>query len=250
MMKMFRDQAERFGTRFITADVERVDLSQRPFKAWADGKEYHAHSIIVSTGASPRWLGLQSEENLKGRGVSACATCDGFFFREQDVCVVGGGDTAMEEALYLSNLCRSVTVVHRRDQLRASKILQQRAFNNDKIRFVWDTVVTDVLGEDKGEVTGLQVKNVKTEEPSTIECQGLFIAIGHIPNTHIFHDWLDCDPQGYILTKPDSVETNIEGVFAGGDAQDKIWRQAITAGGTGCMAALSAERWLGAQGLV
>jgi thioredoxin reductase (NADPH) len=248
MMKLFRDQAERFGTRFITADVDRVDLSERPFKAWADGQEHRAHTVIISTGASARWLNLDSEERLKGRGVSACATCDGFFFRDQDVCVVGGGDTAMEEALYLTNMCRSVTVIHRRDELRASKIMQERAFRHEKIEFIWDTVVREVLGEDG--VTGLRLENIKTGEESRRECTGLFVAIGHTPNTQLFHDWLEADSQGYLITKPGTVETKIPGVFAAGDAQDKVWRQAVTAAGTGCMAALSAERWLGEQGVI
>lgn len=250
LMKLFRDQAERFGTRFVTADVDRVDFSKSPFKVFADGTEYRGHSVIVSTGASARWLGLESEQALNGRGVSACATCDGFFFRNQDVCVVGGGDTAMEEALYLTNMCKSVTVIHRRDALRASKIMQERALENEKISFLWDSVVTDVLDPAEGTVTGVRVKNVKTGEETVRECQGLFVAIGHTPNTQLFHDWLDCDDQGYIQTRPGTPLTNIEGVFAAGDAQDKVWRQAVTAAGSGCSAAISAERWLGENRLV
>ncbi|MFW5925022.1 MAG: thioredoxin-disulfide reductase [Myxococcota bacterium] len=250
LMKMFRDQAERFGTRFVTADVDRLDLSERPFKVYADGTEYVGHTVIASTGASARWLGLESEQALNGRGVSACATCDGFFFRDQDVVVVGGGDTAMEEALYLTNMCKSVTVVHRRDSLRASKIMQERALEHDKISFLWDSVITEVMDPAKGTVTGVKIQNVKTGEEKLHECQGLFVAIGHTPNTQLFRDWLECDDQGYVLTKPGTPETNIEGVFVAGDAQDKVWRQAVTAAGTGCSAAISAERWLGENRLI
>jgi thioredoxin reductase (NADPH) len=250
LMKLFRDQAERFGTRFVTADVDRVDLSGGPFKVWADGVEYQGHTVIASTGASARWLGLESEQALNGRGVSACATCDGFFFRNQDVCVVGGGDTAMEEALYLTNMCKSVTVIHRRDELRASKIMQERALKHEKISFLWSSAVTEVLDVDKGTVTGVKVRDLKTDQERLIECQGLFVAIGHTPNTQIFRDWLEFDDQGYVVTRPGTPETNIPGVFAAGDVQDKIWRQAVTAAGSGCSAAISAERWLGEQGLI
>jgi thioredoxin reductase (NADPH) len=250
LMKLFRDQAERFGTRFVTADVERVDLSGGPFKVWADGVEYQGHTVIASTGASARWLGLESEQALNGRGVSACATCDGFFFRNQDVCVVGGGDTAMEEALYLTNMCKSVTVIHRRDELRASKIMQERALKHEKISFLWSSAVTEVLDVDKGTVTGVKVRDLKTDQERLVECQGLFVAIGHTPNTQIFRDWLEFDDQGYVITRPGTPETNIPGVFAAGDVQDKIWRQAVTAAGSGCSAAISAERWLGEQGLI
>jgi thioredoxin reductase (NADPH) len=250
LMKLFRDQAERFGTRFVTADVDRVDFSGRPFKVWADGTEYQGHTVIASTGASARWLGLDSEQALNGRGVSACATCDGFFFRGQDVCVVGGGDTAMEEALYLTNMCKSVTVIHRRDELRASKIMQERALKHDKISFLWSSGVVEVLDVDKGTVTGVKVQDLKTGEQRVVDCQGLFIAIGHTPNTQIFRDWLECDDQGYVVTRPGTPETNIPGVFASGDVQDKVWRQAVTAAGSGCSAAISAERWLGEQGLI
>jgi thioredoxin reductase (NADPH) len=250
LMKLFRDQAERFGTKFVTADVDRVDFSGSPFKVWADGTEYQGHSVIVSTGASARWLGLESEQALNGRGVSACATCDGFFFRGQDVCVVGGGDTAMEEALYLANMCKSVTVIHRRDELRASKIMQDRALAHDKISFEWNSAVTEVLDVAKNTVTGVKVHNLKTGEDKVLDCQGMFVAIGHTPNTQIFRDWLDCDDQGYLVTKPGTANTNVPGVFASGDVQDKVWRQAVTAAGSGCMAAISAERWLGEEGLL
>jgi len=249
LMKLFRDQAERFGTRFITQDVDRVDFSKGPFKVWAEDQEYEAHTIVISTGAKAKWLGLESEEALQNRGVSACATCDGFFFRDQDVAVVGGGDTAMEESLYLAGLCKSVTVIHRRDELRASKIMQERALKHPKISFKWNTQVTKVLDVEKGTVTGLELQDTKTGEASTMDTQGLFIAIGHTPNTAIFKDWLELDDLGYIKTQADSVKTNIDGVFASGDVQDHVWRQAVTAAGTGCMAAISAERWLGEKGL-
>ncbi len=250
LMQKMRAQAERFGTRFVTADVERVDLSERPYRIWAEGKTYRAHTVVVATGASARWLGLPSEEALKGRGVSACATCDGFFFRGQDVAVVGGGDTAMEEALYLSNLCKSVTVVHRRDALRASKIMQQRAFAKENIRFEWNSVVAEVLDVEQGTVTGVRLRNVQNGEERVLPVQGLFIAIGHQPNTSLFAGQLEMDETGYLKTRPGTVQTNVPGVFACGDVQDKEWRQAVTAAGTGCMAALSAERFLGAEGLL
>ena len=250
LMKHFRDQALRFGTEIITADVDRVDLSERPFKCWVGDDLYEANSVIVATGASARWLGLDSEKRLQNRGVSACATCDGYFFREQDVCVVGGGDTAMEEALYLAGLCRSVTVIHRRNDLRASKIMQERALKHPKISFLWSSVVEEVLDVEKGEVTGVRVKNVETGESHVKECTGLFIAIGHIPSTKVFKDWLDTDELGYLKTKADSTATNIEGVFACGDVQDNVFRQAVTAAGTGCMAAIEAERWLAERDLV
>jgi thioredoxin reductase (NADPH) len=250
LMKLFRDQAERFGTRLVTKDVERVDFtSEGPFKVWTDEEEYSAHAVIISTGAKAKWIGLENEEKLQNRGVSACATCDGFFFRNQDVCVVGGGDTAMEEALYLAGLCKSVTVIHRRDELRASKIMQDRALAHPKISFLWNTVVTDVLDVAANTVNGLRLKDVKTGEERVHPTQGLFVAIGHTPNTAIFGDVLDRDELGYLVTKPGTVETNIAGVFASGDVQDHIWRQAVTAAGTGCMAAIAAERWLSARGL-
>ncbi len=245
LMKLFRDQAERFGTRFITQDVDRVDLSGSPFTLWADGKEYKSKTVIISTGAKAKWLGLENEEKLQNRGVSACATCDGYFFRDQDVSVVGGGDTAMEEALYLAGLCKSVTVIHRREELRASQIMQDRALKHPKINFKWNAVVSDVYDVDKGTVTGLQLTDTKTGEKSDFETQGLFIAIGHKPNTDIFTDWLELDDLGYIKTIPGTPNTKIPGVFASGDVQDHVWRQAVTAAGTGCMAAIAAERWIG-----
>ncbi len=247
IMELFKKQALRFGTQFVSADIDRVDFSQSPFRLWTDGKEYQAHSVIIATGAKAKWLDLDSEQKLQNRGVSACATCDGYFFRDQDVCVVGGGDTAIEEALYLANLCKSVTVIHRRDELRASQIMQERAKKHPKIKFLWHTVVKEVLDVEKGTVTGLKVENVQTGETSLYPTQGLFIAIGHIPNTAMFADYLQRDDNGYIVTQPDSTKTNIEGVFVAGDAQDHVFRQAITAAGTGCMAALEAERWLGSR---
>lgn len=250
MMGKFREQAARFGTEIITADVDRVDFSARPYKLYVGEDEYVANAVIIATGASARWLGLESEEKLKNRGVSACATCDGSFFRDQDVCVVGGGDTAMEEALYLTNMCRSVTVIHRRDELRASKIMQDRAFKNEKISFLWDSEVAEVLDVEKGEVTGVRIKNRKTGEEHVKECTGLFIAIGHIPSTKVFGDWLDTDELGYLKTQGDSTRTNLEGVYACGDVQDHVFRQAVTAAGTGCMAAIEAERWLAENDLL
>lgn len=250
LMKKFRDQAERFGTRLITADVDKVDFSQSPYKVWAEDKEYTAHTVIISTGAKAKWLGLESEEKLQNRGVSACATCDGYFFRNQDVCVVGGGDTAMEEALYLAGLCKSVTVIHRRDTLRASKIMQDRALKHEKISFLWNAEVVEVLDVEKNTVTGVRVRDTQTGKESVKDCQGLFIAIGHVPNTSMFEGVLETDELGYLLTKPGTVKTAIEGVFAAGDVQDHEWRQAVTAAGTGCMAAIAAERLLGEKGLI
>lgn len=249
MMKKFRDQALRFGTEILTADVDRVDFSKRPYECFVGEDGYEANTVIVATGASARWLGLENEKKLQNRGVSACATCDGYFFREQDVCVVGGGDTALEESLYLAGLCRSVTLIHRRDELRASKIMQDRARAHAKISFLWDSEVVDVLDVDKGEVTGVLVENVKTGEQRVKECTGLFIAIGHVPSTKVFREWLDTDANGYLVTKADSTATNIEGVFACGDVQDTVFRQAVTAAGSGCMAAIEAERWLAERGL-
>lgn len=247
LMKRFRDQAERFGTRFVTADVEKVELGGAPFKVSTDDAQFLAKTVIVSTGASARWLGLESEQALQNKGVSACATCDGFFFKDQDVCVVGGGDTAMEEALYLAGLCKSVTVIHRRDTLRASKIMQERALKHEKIRFLWDSVVTEVTDVEQGKVTGVHVKNLKTGEMQHYPTEGLFIAIGHTPNTALFEGLLDFDELKYLTTRPDTVETRIPGVFACGDVQDRVWRQAVTAAGTGCMAAIAAERYLAEQ---
>jgi thioredoxin reductase (NADPH) len=248
LMKLFRDQAERFGTAFVTNDVEKVDFSSRPFKMWVEDELYTADCVIISTGATAQYLGIPSEEPLKGRGVSACAVCDGAFFKNEDVIVVGGGDTAMEEANYLTGMCKSVTLVHRRNEFRASKIMQQRALENPKIKVVWDSVIVELKDPKAGKVTAAILKNVKTGELHELAATGVFVAIGHIPNTQLFAGVLDQHPNGYLKTKPDSTATNIEGVFAAGDVQDYVYRQAVTAAGSGCMAALEAERWLTAQG--
>ena len=240
MMMMFRQQAERFGTRFITADVSRVDFSERPFRVWVDNDEHVGNSVIVSTGASARWLGIDGETRLRGKGVSACATCDGFFFKDKTVVVVGGGDTAMEEALFLTRMCESVTVVHRRDEFRASAIMAERVLENPKISVVWNAAVVDVEGDNV--VEGVRVEDVNTGEQSVIPAAAMFVAIGHQPNTELFEGILDADGEGYLIT--DGTNTNVEGVFACGDVQDTVYRQAITAAGSGCMAAIDAERWL------
>lgn len=243
LMQLFEQQAARFGADLRFGMVTAVDFSERPFRLLLDGKKpIQADTVIIATGASAKYIGLENERRLIGRGVSACATCDGAFFRGQEVAVVGGGDTAMEESLFLTRFAARVYVIHRRDQLRASKIMQDRAFANPKITFIWNTVVEEVLGEN--EVTGLVLKNVKTGETSTLPVQGLFVAIGHKPNTDIFRGWLEMDELGYVLTRPNSTYTNVPGVFACGDAQDHVYRQAVTAAGTGCMAAIDAERWL------
>jgi thioredoxin reductase (NADPH) len=244
LMEHFKKQSERFGTRIISADVERVELGKRPFKLYTDSEVFETQSVIIATGAQAKWLDLPSEQALQNRGVSACATCDGYFFRNQDVAVVGGGDTAMEEANYLSGLVKSVTVIHRRSELRASKIMAERALKNPKIKFIWDSAVTEVHDVSAGKVTGITTTNLKTGKASELAVEGLFIAIGHTPNTDIFKGQLALDENGYIKTKPGTTETTIEGVFAAGDVQDHVYRQAVTAAGTGCMAAIEAERWL------
>jgi thioredoxin reductase (NADPH) len=245
LMQNMRAQAERFGTEIITEKATAVDFSSRPFTVMVRDTEYRAHSIIVSTGAQSLMLGLEAEQRLIGHGLSTCATCDGFFFRGHDIAVVGGGDSALEEAGFLTKFADKVTVVHRRDELRASKIMQERAFANPKIEFLWDTHVLDIEGTDK--VTGMRVKNIKTGDESTLDVTGVFIAIGHRPNTDLFQGKLDMEESGYLVTKPDSTYTNVEGVFACGDVQDHVYRQAITAAGSGCMAAIDAERWLESQ---
>ena len=247
VMELFKKQAERFETQFIEGEVVSCDLSKRPFQLqMGDSANFSCDALIIATGASAKWLGLDSEEKFMNRGVSACATCDGFFFRNQDVAVVGGGDTALEEALYLSNLCRSVTVIHRRGELRASKIMQARALKNEKITFLWHTAVEEVLGDDSG-MTGLRLRNLQSGSSKEQEYTGLFVAIGHQPNTGIFQEQLSLNENGYIIVQAGSTFTSVEGVFASGDAQDFVYRQAVTAAGTGCMAAIDAERWLAEQ---
>jgi thioredoxin reductase (NADPH) len=245
LMGRFREQALRFGTEFVTADAENVELDRRPFRVTVGAQVYLAESIIISTGATARMLGLPNEARLLGHGLSTCATCDGFFFRDQEIAVVGGGDSAVEEALFLTKFASKVTVIHRRDELRASKIMQERAFANDKIEFRWNSIVDDVSGDSK--VEAIQLSDVKTGEQSELKVSGVFVAIGHTPTTGLFAGQLDLDENGYILTAPDSTRTSVDGVFAAGDVQDHVFRQAITAAGSGCMAAIEAERWIEAQ---
>ena len=244
LMEKFKAQADRFGTRFIANDVTRVDLSQRPFRIWQDDSLYTADSVIVATGASAKWLGLPSERTYQGKGVSACATCDGFFFRGVEVGVVGGGDTALEEATFLTKFATKVHVIHRREELRASKIMQDRAKANPKIAFVWSSVVEEVLGDGKT-VTGVRLKNPQDGSSSVLPLQGLFMGIGHEPNTSLFKGQLDMNEVGYLKVKAPSTYTSVPGVFAAGDVSDPTYRQAITAAGSGCAAAIDAERWLG-----
>lgn len=249
MMADFQKQAERFGTEVRYSLIDKVDFTGPIHKLWTDsGQEIHAHSVIISTGADAKWLGLESEEKYKNQGVSACAVCDGFFFRGQEVAVVGGGDTAAEEATYLAKLCTTVHLLVRRDVMRASKIMQERVLKTSNIKIHWNTEAKEILGDDNG-VSAVKVINNKTQVYNTIPIKGFFVAIGHKPNTDIFKGWLDMDAQGYLITQPNSSKTNIAGVFASGDAQDNVYRQAVTAAGTGCMAALDAERYLAAQGL-
>ena len=249
LMEQMQAQAEHVGTRFLHDTIVRVDLSRRPFTAYGDsGEIYTGDTLIISTGATARWLGLDSERKFQGFGVSACATCDGFFFRGREVAVIGGGNSAVEEAIYLTNHASKVTLIHRRDSLRAEKIAQDRLFRNPKVHVVWDSVVEDVLGEDSPPgVTGIAIRNLKSGERSQLKVDGMFVAIGHTPNTDLFKGMLDMDSEGYLVTAPDSTATNIPGVYAAGDVQDKIYRQAVTAAGTGCMAALEADRFLAAN---
>jgi thioredoxin reductase (NADPH) len=249
LMEQMQKQAEHVGTRTIFDTILDIDFSRRPFRCVGDsGDVYLAETLIIATGAQARWLGLESEKKFQGFGVSACATCDGFFFREKEVVIVGGGNTAVEEAIYLTNHATKVTMIHRRDHFRAEKIMQDRLFRNPKINVVWNSVVEEVLGEsDPLGVTGVKVKNVQTGEVSTISCDGFFVAIGHSPATSLFKGKLELDAEGYLLTKPDSTATNIPGVFAAGDVKDKVFRQAVTAAGMGCMAALEAERFIAAH---
>lgn len=245
LMMNFRSQAERFGAKFLTEKVTNIDFSSRPFRVWVRDTEYHADSVIVSTGARSLMLGLEEEQRLIGHGLSTCATCDGFFFRDQHIAVVGGGDSAIEEASFLTKFASKVTLIHRRDEFRASKIMQDRAFANPKIDVLWNHTVTKINGDDK--VDGIEVTNTVDGSVSTMPVTGLFIAIGHRPNTDLFAGVLDMDDAGYLQTQPDSSYTNIEGVFACGDVQDHTYRQAITAAGSGCMAAIDSERWLEGQ---
>jgi thioredoxin reductase (NADPH) len=245
MMKDFRRQAERFGAEFVSDDVTRVDFSEQPFRVWIGDEEYRAETVIVATGAEARKLGLPSEQRLQARGVSYCAVCDAAFFREKEIVVVGGGDSAMEEAIFLTKFADKVTLVHRREEFRASQIMEDRARANDKIEFVTNAVVDEVLGENS--VTGVTIRDVNTDETTELPADGLFVAIGHDPNTKLFAGQLALDDAGYIITKPGSTETSVEGVFAGGDVVDHTYRQAVTAAGMGCMTALDAERWLAAR---
>jgi len=242
LMDGMRKQAERFGTRIVSSDVTSVDLSERPFKAWVGDDLYESLSLIVATGASARWLGIPGEERLRGYGVSACATCDGFFFRDRPLAIVGGGDSAMEEAIFLTKFASKVTIVHRRDEFRASKIMAQRAIDHPKIEVMWNTTVDEVLGDNL--VTGLRVTDTTTGEQSILPVEGFFVAIGHDPNTNIFHGQLELDTAGYIVTESGSTVTSVTGVFAAGDVVDHYYQQAVTAAGMGCQAAIDVEHWL------
>ncbi len=247
VMDLFQKQAERFGTRVLFEDATSIDLSSRPFKVESDEHAFEADAVVLATGATARWLGLPSEERLTNKGVSACATCDGALYRGKPMAVVGGGDTAMEEALFLTRFATKVTVIHRRDELRASKIMQDRARKNEKIEFLWDSAVEEVLGDDF--VTGVRVKNLKSDATSELAVEALFIAIGHKPNTELVKGQLELDDVGYVKVEAGSSRAGVEGVFACGDAMDPVYRQAVTAAGTGCMAAIDAERWLAEQGI-
>ncbi|MFP6625105.1 MAG: thioredoxin-disulfide reductase [Myxococcota bacterium] len=247
MMEDFQKQAERFGAKLFFEDVTRIDFSQRPFTVETDDRRFTSDAVLVATGASATWLGLDSETRLQNRGVSACATCDGALFKDKPMAVVGGGDTAMEEALFLTRFATKVNVIHRRSELRASKIMQQRALSHDKIEFVWNSVVEEVLGDEF--VTGIRIADVNSGATRELSVDALFVAIGHQPNTELFHDQLDLDEQAYVRVAPGTTRTSVEGVFACGDCSDKVYRQAVTAAGTGCMAAIDAERWLAEQGI-
>ncbi len=249
MMDVLHRQAGRFGTSFMVGEVNQVNLRRHPFELTVDGEALGAQALIIATGASAKLLGLESEKRLMGYGVSACATCDGFFFKDKEALVVGGGDTAMEEATFLTKFCSRVTVVHRRDQLRASKIMQDRARKNPKIGFIWDSVIEEIYGQpDKTGVTGARLRNLKTGAAADVRTDAVFMAIGHQPNTALFAGQLAMDEVGYLVVKPGSTYTSVDGVFAAGDVADRVYRQAVTAAGTGCMAAIDAERWLEAQG--
>lgn len=249
LMDDMREQAKRFGAEILQGAVNTVDLSRRPFTLFLDSdRTIETRTLIIATGASALMLGLKSERVLMGHGVSTCATCDGFFYRGKEVVVVGGGDSAIEEGTFLTKYATQVTIVHRRDSLRASKVMQDRAFKNEKIKFIWDSTVSEVLEESAGEVKGVRLKNLKTGEESVLKCAGLFIAIGHVPNTKLFEGQLEMDAAGYLMTQHGSSKTSVDGVFAAGDVQDHVYRQAITAAGSGCMAAIDAEHFLSSHG--
>lgn len=245
LMERFRKQAERFGPEIVYDDVSKVDLSERPFTLHAGKEKYQGKTLIVATGAFAKWLGLSSEERFKGRGVSSCATCDGFFFKGKEVAVVGGGDTAIEEATFLANITKRVSVIHRRDKLRASNVLQERAFQNPKIGFIWDSVVEEILGKDR--ISGVKVRNLKTGGSNTLDAEGVFVAIGYEPNTSVFKGKLELDARGYVITR-NETETNVPGIFAAGDVRDYRYRQAITAAADGCKAAMDADRFIAEHG--
>jgi len=247
MMELFQKQAKRYGTPVVLEDAMELDTSQRPFRIKAVSKTWTADALILATGASARWLGLESEERLQNRGVSACATCDGALFRDKPMAVVGGGDTALEEALFLTRFATKVTVIHRRDELRGSRIMQERARSHEKIEFAWNAVVDEVLGDEA--VTGVRLRDVKTDETRELSVEALFIAIGHEPNTELVKQQIALDEVGYVKVEPGTTRTSVEGVFACGDATDPTYRQAVTAAGTGCMAAIDAERWLAERGI-
>tara|TARA_B100001248_G_scaffold260769_1_gene249937 strand:- start:533 stop:1453 length:921 start_codon:yes stop_codon:yes gene_type:complete len=244
MMDEFRKQAKRFGAECLYQMVEKVDFLNKPFSVWSNGKKYESDSVIISTGASARLLGLDAEQKLMGHGVSACATCDGFFFKDKKVVVVGGGDSAMEEAIFLTKFASEVTIIHRRNQFRASKIMVERALGNPKVKIKYNSIVKNIMGEKEDGVSSIEIEDVISNKTTIYKCEGVFLAIGHTPNTEIFKNILKLDGNGYIKTKPDSTYTNIDGVFACGDVQDSIYKQAVTAAGSGCMAALDAEKWL------
>jgi thioredoxin reductase (NADPH) len=246
LMDQMEKQAARFGAEILPVHVTRVDLSSRPFGVWAGDQEWWARTLVIATGATAKWLGVPGEEKLRGRGVSACATCDGFFFRDRELVVVGGGDTAMEEATFLTRFASKVTIVHRRDEFRASKIMQERAFANPKIEVIWNTVVEEILGDDG--VSGVRLRDTETDETRELATDGVFVAIGHSPNTELFRDWLELDPDGYVVVAEPRTQTSIEGVFAAGDVTDRSYRQAVTAAGQGCKGAMDAERLLEAEG--
>jgi len=249
LMDQMKEQAKAVGTGMIQDHIKKIDLSKRPFKAMGDsGQEYTADSIIISTGAQARWLNLESEQKYRGFGVSGCATCDGFFFKDKEVAVIGGGNAAVEEAIFLTKFATKVKLIHRRNELRAEKMLQKKLMENKKIEIIWDSVLEEVLGNEKPKgVTGIKIKNVKTNKTTQLNVHGLFIAIGHDPATSLFKGQLDMDKEGYLITKPDSTQTNKPGVFAAGDVKDKIFRQAVTAAGMGCMSALEAEKFLASK---